>query len=124
MHKENKSYPEQDIPSLIKKNQQLTKIIEEKETIFNEILEASMAGYWDWHIQEDYEYMSPSFKSMFGYKEDELPNHPVRSLWFARWFATPAGEANSRPVGGQRTGPQTSYVPLSDEYPPVPHARP
>ena len=76
MHKENKSYPEQDIPSLIKKNQQLTKIIEEKETIFNEILEASMAGYWDWHIQEDYEYMSPSFKSMFGYKEDELPNHP------------------------------------------------
>lgn len=35
-----------------------------------------MAGYWDWYIQDDYQYMSASFKSMFGYEDHELENHP------------------------------------------------
>ena len=42
-------------------------------------------GYWDWHVgsgedgDEDYEYMSPRFKEIFGYNDDELPNVP--SSW-------------------------------------------
>ena len=40
------------------------------------LIEAESAGYWDWHIKENYEFMSPRFKSMFGYAEDELENSP------------------------------------------------
>ena len=40
------------------------------------ILESEAAGYWDWNIPENTEYMSPRFKSMFGYEEHELPNTP------------------------------------------------
>jgi PAS domain S-box-containing protein len=50
--------------------------LEESSLIFSTILEGSLAGYWDWHIQENYEYMSPTFKKMFGYEDDELPNKP------------------------------------------------
>ena len=69
------SWSEEDIQALIQKNKELTQIIKERETIFNEILEVSKAGYWDWRFKEGYQYLSPSFKSMFGYEEDELPNH-------------------------------------------------
>jgi PAS domain S-box-containing protein len=40
------------------------------------LLESSMAGYWDWHIPSNEEYLSPRFKSMFGYEDHELPNSP------------------------------------------------
>jgi len=40
------------------------------------ILEEVLAGYWDWDIQNDTEYMSPSFKSMFGYADYEIKNTP------------------------------------------------
>ncbi len=46
------------------------------QVMFEAILEGTMAGYWDWYIQEDYEYMSPIFKKMFGYEEHEIPNNP------------------------------------------------
>ncbi len=49
----------------------------EKETIFSSILESNLAGYWDWRIQENREFLSPSFKKVLGYSEDELPNHPL-----------------------------------------------
>jgi two-component system, chemotaxis family, CheB/CheR fusion protein len=35
------------------------------------LLESSMAGYWDWHIPSNEEYLSPRFKSMFGYEDHE-----------------------------------------------------
>ena len=40
------------------------------------LLEHCLAGYWDWYIQENEEYLSPAFKEMFGYADDELPNSP------------------------------------------------
>ncbi|UZR98030.1 PAS domain-containing hybrid sensor histidine kinase/response regulator [Chondrinema litorale] len=40
------------------------------------IIEQSMAGYWDWHIPENYEYLSIEFKKMFGYEDHELENSP------------------------------------------------
>ncbi|MBV5257725.1 PAS domain S-box protein [Synechococcus moorigangaii CMS01] len=43
---------------------------------FEEILENAFAGYWDWDLVQDVEYLSPSFKRMFGYADHELPNHP------------------------------------------------
>ncbi len=46
------------------------------KVMFEAILEGTMAGYWDWHIPEDYEYMSPTFKQMFGYEDHEIPNNP------------------------------------------------
>ncbi|NNE55099.1 MAG: PAS domain S-box protein [Flavobacteriales bacterium] len=48
----------------------------EDDILFSTILESSLAGYWDWNIPENYEYMSPRFKSMFGYTEEEIPNSP------------------------------------------------
>lgn len=40
------------------------------------LLESETAGYWDWNIQEGTEYLSPRFKSMFGYAEHEMENSP------------------------------------------------
>jgi PAS domain S-box-containing protein len=51
-------------------------ILHSERQTFELILEQSLAGYWDWLIQEKTEYLSPSFKSMFGYADHELPNSP------------------------------------------------
>lgn len=40
------------------------------------IFEVILAGYWDWNLRDNTEYLSPSFKKMFGYQDDELENHP------------------------------------------------
>lgn len=64
---------------LIDKVLSLQSSLIDHEKIFNTILEYSLSGYWDWYIKEDYEYMSPSFKAMFGYLDKEVPNHP--SWW-------------------------------------------
>ena len=50
--------------------------IAEQRKIFELILEQSMAGYWDWWIQKNEEYLSPTFKKMFGYADHEIPNTP------------------------------------------------
>lgn len=57
----------------------LQKQIEDQEFVYKNILEGTMAGYWDWQIPDDYEYLSPTFKSMFGYEDHEMKNHP--SAW-------------------------------------------
>jgi PAS domain S-box-containing protein len=36
-------------------------------------------GFFDWRIQEDYEYMSPKFWKIFGYKPEEKEHKP--SSW-------------------------------------------
>jgi PAS domain S-box-containing protein len=43
------------------------------------ILETSFDGFWDYHIQKDYEYMSPRFWEMFGYAPHEKEHSP--SAW-------------------------------------------
>lgn len=35
-----------------------------------------MAGYWDWYVKDNTEYLSPGFKKMFGYKDYEMENTP------------------------------------------------
>lgn len=45
-------------------------------SVYQLLLESSMAGFWDWHIPSNKEYLSPRFKNMFGYEDHELPNSP------------------------------------------------
>ncbi|MFD0992433.1 chemotaxis protein CheB [Tenacibaculum geojense] len=44
--------------------------------VYNTIIEGAMAGYWDWNIPDNTEFMSPTFKKMFGYEDHEVPNTP------------------------------------------------
>ncbi len=53
--------------------------LEEQSNVFENVVENCVAGYWDWHITQDYEYLSGGFKKMIGYLDHELPNHP--STW-------------------------------------------
>lgn len=43
---------------------------------FEQVLESTMAGFWDWDIPGNTEYMSPTFKKMFGYEDHEIKNTP------------------------------------------------
>ena len=52
------------------------KMYQDKSAAFEQLLEGTMAGYWDWKIQEGTEYLSPSFKAMFGYEDHEMENKP------------------------------------------------
>jgi PAS domain S-box-containing protein len=42
--------------------------------LYEQILEQSLAGYWDWDIPTGNEYLSPTFKKMFGYEDHEIEN--------------------------------------------------
>ncbi|MFN6475794.1 PAS domain S-box protein [Nostoc sp. DedQUE07] len=44
--------------------------------LLEQILEVGLAGYWDWDIPGNQEYLSLTFKQMFGYEDRELPNTP------------------------------------------------
>lgn len=46
------------------------------DSIYEVIFEDTLAGYWDWNIPAHTEYLSPTFKSMFGYEDHELENTP------------------------------------------------
>ena len=41
----------------------------EKEKL--QFIESSYDGYWDWYINDDYEYMSPRFLEIFGFSPQE-----------------------------------------------------
>lgn len=47
-----------------------------ERSILRDILESTLAGYWDWNLQDNTEYLSPMFKRMFGYEDHELENSP------------------------------------------------
>lgn len=44
--------------------------------LLEQILDVVLAGYWDWDMPNQREYLSPSFKRMLGYEDHELPNVP------------------------------------------------
>ncbi|UZR99514.1 sensor histidine kinase [Chondrinema litorale] len=64
------------IKSLQRELEEVKNELKEKEKVFETILEYSFAGYWDWYIKDNYEYLSPTFKKMFGYEDHELANSP------------------------------------------------
>lgn len=51
-------------------------LVEESERRFIEIMEGALGGYWDWDLVNQTEYLSPNFKKMFGYADEEMPNLP------------------------------------------------
>jgi PAS domain S-box-containing protein len=53
--------------------------------LLEDILETAQAGYWEWNIPNNVGYLSPTFKQMFGYGEQELanPSESWQSLFFA-----------------------------------------
>ncbi|NDY96777.1 PAS domain-containing protein [Wenzhouxiangella limi] len=50
--------------------------LKDSQHVLADILDATLAGYWDWNIQNKTEYLSPGFKAMFGYEDHELENSP------------------------------------------------
>jgi PAS domain S-box-containing protein len=60
----------------ITERKQTENALAEQRKIVELILEQSLAGYWDWWIQKNEEYLSPTFKKMFGYEDNEMPNTP------------------------------------------------
>ncbi len=48
--------------------------LSKSQLLFESIVESSMAGYLIWNIKKDTIFLSPTFKSMFGYEDHELPN--------------------------------------------------
>lgn len=50
--------------------------LEDLNFLSESALESSLAGFWDWNIETNEEYLSPRFKEMFGYSDDEMENSP------------------------------------------------
>ena len=55
---------------------QLTEEVQMQRDRLAGLLESEAAGYWDWDIPGNTEYLSPRFKAMFGYRDSELENKP------------------------------------------------
>ncbi len=64
-----------DISDLTKIEQELI----DKNKAFEQLLEGTTAGYWDLRVKEGKQYLSPSYKAMFGYEDHEIDNSP--ELW-------------------------------------------
>lgn len=46
------------------------------EAAYREVFESILAGYWDWNLVDNTEYLSPTFKRMFGYEDHEMESSP------------------------------------------------
>lgn len=51
-----------------------------QKLILDYLREESNDGYWVWFIKDDYEYLSPRFKEILGFKDDEMENNPASWL--------------------------------------------
>ncbi len=67
---------DKNVLSLEEQLAECQKQLADKNLIINTILESTLAGYWDWFIQDNTEYLSPTFKKMFGYEDHEMENKP------------------------------------------------
>ena len=70
-------------------------------------LELSFDGFWDWRIQEDYEYMSPRFWEIFGYEAEEKEHKP--SAWQNMIFKDDLAAATTAFVQHCETRGRTPY---------------
>ena len=49
------------------------------QLLFRYLQDRANDGFWIWHVKRDYEYLSPRFKEILGFEDDEMENHP--SSW-------------------------------------------
>lgn len=56
--------------------QSLKQELHDKNQVLQSVIEGTLAGYWDWDIPSNKEFLSPTFKEMFGYQDHEMENAP------------------------------------------------
>lgn len=61
--------------SLIKLKE-MTQRLSDETGVLKSVAEFSTDGFWDWHLQEDYEYMSPRFWEILGYDPSTKKHKP------------------------------------------------
>ncbi len=65
----------------------------ESEEISKIVMESTIDGFWDWHLQRDYQYMSPRFWEMLGHDAKEKTHQP--SEWKRCIYPDDLGEVMS-----------------------------
>lgn len=51
--------------------------LETHKKFLEAILDISTDGYYDWHLDKDYEYLNKNFKKQIEYEDNEMENHPT-----------------------------------------------
>jgi PAS domain S-box-containing protein len=63
-----------DVELLLSENARLREELQKSKTDFTKITEQLNDGIWDWDLTDNSVYLSPRWKEMLGYTNDELPN--------------------------------------------------
>ncbi len=64
---------------------ELYELVRKDRAIFEFLQAGSLDGIWYWDVErQDQEWMSPRFKDLFGYRDDEIPN--TSEWWMANIF--------------------------------------
>ena len=64
---------------------ELYELVRKDRAIFEFLQAGSLDGIWYWDVErQDQEWMSPRFKELFGYRDDEIPN--TSEWWMANIF--------------------------------------
>ena len=64
---------------------EIYELVRRDPAIFEFLQSGSLDGIWSWDIErQDQEWMSPRFKELFGYRDDEIPN--TAAWWQANIF--------------------------------------
>lgn len=80
--------------TLHKQAQEAMRVVEER---FNFAIKDFQDGLWDWNIRTNEMYLSPRWKNMLGYQEQELSNHPEE--FFNRLHTDDIGSVMNRISG-------------------------
>ena len=65
--------------------EELYQLVRSDPAIFEFLQAGSLDGIWYWDVErQDQEWMSPRFKELFGYRDDEIPN--TSEWWQANIF--------------------------------------
>lgn len=60
----------------LKELKKLAERVDKETAAMHAIAEFCNDGVWDWHLEEDYEYMSPRFWEILGYDYRKREHHP------------------------------------------------
>jgi PAS domain S-box-containing protein len=60
----------------ISEREKAEKTLRESEQTLKDVFESALSGYWDWNLVDNTEYLSPTFKCMFGYQDHEMESSP------------------------------------------------